>query len=61
MDMELSDGFIVHFIMSSLGPDFGPFKINYNAQKEKWTIQELIAYSVEEEECQRAEKQRLKD
>lgn len=50
MDMDVSEGFLVHFIMSSLGPDFGPFKINYNTQKEKWTIQELISHSVEEEE-----------
>ncbi|XP_052135534.1 uncharacterized protein LOC127754110 [Oryza glaberrima] len=42
MDMDVTEGFLVHFIMSSLGPDFGPFKINYNTQKEKWTIQELI-------------------
>jgi plasmid replication initiation protein len=34
MDMDVNEGFLVHFIMSSLGPDFGPFKINYNTQKE---------------------------
>uniref|UniRef100_A0A0D3EPS1 UBN2_2 domain-containing protein n=1 Tax=Oryza barthii TaxID=65489 RepID=A0A0D3EPS1_9ORYZ len=61
MDMEISDGFLVHLIMRSLGPNYDPFKINYNTQKEKWTIQELISHSVEEEERQRAEKQKIKD
>ncbi|XP_071687560.1 uncharacterized protein [Rutidosis leptorrhynchoides] len=35
MDMEISEGFLVHFIMTSLSSQFGPFKINYNTQKEK--------------------------
>ena len=35
MDMAISEGFLVHFIMTSLPAQFGPFKINYNTQKEK--------------------------
>nr|GEU84263.1 UBN2_2 domain-containing protein [Tanacetum cinerariifolium] len=35
IDMEISEGFLVHFIMTSLPMQFGPFKINYNTQKEK--------------------------
>ncbi|XP_028084661.1 uncharacterized protein LOC114285766 [Camellia sinensis] len=35
MDMEISEGFLVHFIMTSLHAQFGPFKINYNTQKDK--------------------------
>lgn len=31
MDMTISEGFLVHFIMTSLPSQFGPFKINYNA------------------------------
>ncbi|GJZ20337.1 putative RNA-directed DNA polymerase [Tanacetum coccineum] len=38
MDMEISEGFLVHFIMTSLPAQFGPFKINYNTQKEKWKM-----------------------
>jgi gag-polypeptide of LTR copia-type len=30
MDMTISEGFLVHFIMISLHAQFGPFKINYN-------------------------------
>ncbi|CAH9110895.1 unnamed protein product [Cuscuta europaea] len=50
MDMEISEGFLVHFIMTSLPTQFGPFKINYNTQKEKWQMSELIAMCVQEEE-----------
>ena len=35
MDMAISEGFLVHFIMTSLPSKFGPFKINYNTQKDK--------------------------
>uniref|UniRef100_A0A0D3GZ77 UBN2_2 domain-containing protein n=1 Tax=Oryza barthii TaxID=65489 RepID=A0A0D3GZ77_9ORYZ len=56
MDMKISDGFLVHIIMKSLGPNYDPFKTKYNTQKEEWTIQELILRSVEEEERQKAEK-----
>ncbi|GJV60786.1 zf-CCHC domain-containing protein [Tanacetum coccineum] len=50
MDMEISEGFLVHFIMTSLPAQFSPFKINYNTQKEKWKMSELIAMCVQEEE-----------
>ncbi|GAV62230.1 UBN2_2 domain-containing protein [Cephalotus follicularis] len=35
MEMTISKGFLVHFIMTSLPVQFGPFKINYNTKKEK--------------------------
>ncbi|KAK3023451.1 hypothetical protein RJ639_042663 [Escallonia herrerae] len=35
LDMEISEGFLVHFIMTSLPAQFGHFNINYNTQKEK--------------------------
>ena len=50
MEMEISDGFLVHFIMSSLPQEFSPFVINYNSIKIKWGIDELIAMCVQEEE-----------
>ncbi|GAV57386.1 UBN2_2 domain-containing protein, partial [Cephalotus follicularis] len=55
LDMEISEGFIVHFIMSSLLVQFGPFKINYNTQKEKWKMSELISMCVQEEERVKSE------
>ncbi|KAK3021905.1 hypothetical protein RJ639_047622 [Escallonia herrerae] len=50
LDMEISEGFLVYFIMTSLPAQFGPFKINYNTQKEKWKMSELISMCVQEEE-----------
>ncbi|XP_039811787.1 uncharacterized protein LOC120674715 [Panicum virgatum] len=56
MEMEIYDGFLVHFIMSSLPQEFSPFVINYNSMKIKWGIDELIAMCVQEEERLKAEK-----
>jgi hypothetical protein len=56
LDMAISDGFLVHFVMTSLPPQYSAFKISYNMQKETWNIAELISYCVEEEERQKAEK-----
>ncbi|KAL4554216.1 hypothetical protein LXL04_037399 [Taraxacum kok-saghyz] len=56
MDMEISEGFLVHFIMTSLPVQFGPFKINYNTQRKKWKMSELIAMCVQEEERLKVEK-----
>ncbi|KAL4591583.1 hypothetical protein LXL04_004552 [Taraxacum kok-saghyz] len=56
MDMEISEGFLVHFIMTYLPVQFGPFKINYNTQREKWKMSELIAMCVQEEEHLKVEK-----
>ncbi|KAL4569139.1 hypothetical protein LXL04_024770 [Taraxacum kok-saghyz] len=56
MDMEISEGFLVHFIMTSLPIQFGPFKINYNTQREKWKMSELIAMCVQQEERLKIEK-----
>ncbi|KAL4574517.1 hypothetical protein LXL04_021349 [Taraxacum kok-saghyz] len=56
MDLEISEGFLVHFIMTSLPVQFGPLKINYNTQREKWKMIELIAMCVQEEERLKVEK-----
>ncbi|KAG6525526.1 hypothetical protein ZIOFF_015488 [Zingiber officinale] len=55
MDMEISEGFLIHFIMTSLPSQFGSFKINYNTQKEKWKMSELISICDQEEEIVKAE------
>ncbi|KAK3035629.1 hypothetical protein RJ639_033157 [Escallonia herrerae] len=55
LDMEISEGFLVHFIMTSLPVQFGPFKINYNTQKEKWKMNELISMYIQEEERLKSE------
>ncbi|KAK1411311.1 hypothetical protein QVD17_37858 [Tagetes erecta] len=50
LEMSISEGFLVHFIMTSLPHQFDAFKINYNTQKDKWKMSELIAMCVQEEE-----------
>ena len=50
MDMTISKGFLIHFIMTSLPSQFGHFKIKYNTQKDKWKMSEPIAMCVQEEE-----------
>ena len=54
--MAISEGFLVHFIMTSLPSKFGPVKINYNTQKDKWKMSELITMCVQEEERLKVEK-----
>ncbi|GAV64162.1 UBN2_2 domain-containing protein, partial [Cephalotus follicularis] len=56
MKMAISEGFLVHFIMTFLPVQFGPFKINYNTQKEKWKMSELIAMCVQKEERLKVER-----
>ncbi|KAK3006929.1 hypothetical protein RJ639_015592 [Escallonia herrerae] len=54
-DMEISEGFLVHLIMTSLPTQFGLFKINYNTEKEKWKMSELISICVQKEERLKSE------
>ncbi|XP_044337873.1 uncharacterized protein [Triticum aestivum] len=48
--IEIFEGLLVDFIMNSLPVEYGPFRINYNTRKEKWTMSELIHMCVQEEE-----------
>jgi hypothetical protein len=59
LGMTISDGFLVHFIMTSLLPQYSPFKISYKTQKETWNIAELTIYCVEEEERQKMKRGRM--
>ena len=56
LKLELSEDILVHFVLISLPTQFNPFKISYNTQKEKWTLNELIAQCVQEEERLKQEK-----
>ena len=55
MKMEISDGFLVHFIMTSLPPEYNAFKIAYNTRNDNWSMSDLIAMCVQEEERIKAE------
>lgn len=56
MEMEISEGFLVHFIVSSFPPEFSLFIVNYNAMDLKWGIDEMMARCVQEKENLKAER-----
>ncbi|RVW88542.1 Retrovirus-related Pol polyprotein from transposon TNT 1-94 [Vitis vinifera] len=56
LKLELSEDILVHLVLISLPTQFSPFKTSYNTQKEKWTLNELIAQCVQEEERLKQEK-----
>ncbi|XP_028068292.1 putative disease resistance RPP13-like protein 3 [Camellia sinensis] len=42
LEIEISESFLVNFILNSLPVEYGAFQISYNTQKEKWSINELL-------------------
>ncbi|XP_073047247.1 uncharacterized protein [Primulina eburnea] len=50
LNLELSEDMLVHLVLISLPNQFSQFKISYNCQKEKWSLNEIISYCVQEEE-----------
>src|SRR3954464_4679819 len=59
LKLDLSKDLLVHLVLISLPPQYGQFKVNYNCQKEKWTLNELISYCAEEEERLKQEKHEI--
>lgn len=49
LEVEISETFLVHFILCTLPQQYGPFKISYNTHKDKWSINELKTMCVQEE------------
>ncbi|CAL9098515.1 unnamed protein product [Musa textilis] len=47
--MNVDESFLVQFILNSLPSQFGPFKIHYNTNKDKWDLNELTSMCVQEE------------
>ena len=58
LGLSLSDDVLVCLILISLPGQFAHFKVSYNCQKEKWSLNELIAQCVQEEEKLSKEKER---
>ena len=50
LEIEISESFLVNFILNSLPVEYGAFQISYNTQKKKWSINELLTMCVQEEE-----------
>ena len=42
LGIDMSESFLVHFILNTLPHQYGPFKISYNTHKDKWSINELM-------------------
>ncbi|KAF5482002.1 hypothetical protein F2P56_002604 [Juglans regia] len=49
LEIQISDSFLVHFILNSLPTEYEPFKIP-TTHKEKWSINEILTMCVQEEE-----------
>ena len=45
---ELSKNIQVHLVLISLPAQFSQFKVSYNTQKDKWTLNKLISHCVQE-------------
>ncbi|KAL9675131.1 hypothetical protein QQ045_003332 [Rhodiola kirilowii] len=50
LKLKLSENLLVHLVLISLPLEYSQFRISYNYQREKWTLNELISFCVEEEE-----------
>jgi hypothetical protein len=51
LKIDLSDDLVVlYLVLMSLSSKFIQFDMSYNYQKNKWTVNELISYLVQEEE-----------
>uniref|UniRef100_A0A803MAV9 Retrovirus-related Pol polyprotein from transposon TNT 1-94-like beta-barrel domain-containing protein n=1 Tax=Chenopodium quinoa TaxID=63459 RepID=A0A803MAV9_CHEQI len=49
LGIGIDKSFLVQFILNSLPSQFEPFKIHYNANSEKWNLNELSSKCVQEE------------
>ncbi|KAK8558786.1 hypothetical protein V6N12_042082 [Hibiscus sabdariffa] len=49
LEVEMHDSFLVHYILNTLPPQYGQFKISYNTHKDKWSIDELLTMCDQEE------------
>ena len=49
LKLWLSDDLLVHLVLISLPTQYSQFTVGYNTQKDKWTLNEFIFHSVQEE------------
>ncbi|RVX07629.1 hypothetical protein CK203_025170 [Vitis vinifera] len=52
LEVEMSNSFLVHYILNTLPQQYGPFKISYNTHKDKWSINELLTMCVQKEKTE---------
>ena len=52
LGFTVDDSFLVQFILNSLPQDvWGPFRLTYNIQSERWTVNQLTSKLIEESNC----------
>ncbi|XP_024009345.1 uncharacterized protein LOC112084445 [Eutrema salsugineum] len=56
LKIELPEEVLIHFVLNSLPPQFNQLKSSYNTRKEKWALNELISYCVNEEDRMKQER-----
>lgn len=56
LGVNIDDAFLVHLVLNSLPQQYSQLQCNYNTQKEKWSLNELISICVQEEERVKKEK-----
>ena len=50
LKLEMLEGIVVQLALNSLPVQYDTLKVSYNTQKEKWSLHELLAQCVQEEE-----------
>ncbi|XP_027338111.1 uncharacterized protein LOC113852052 [Abrus precatorius] len=50
LEVTIFDSFLVHYILCTLPHQYAPFKISYNTDTNKWSINELLTMCAQEEE-----------
>ncbi|XP_043725973.1 uncharacterized protein LOC122672578 [Telopea speciosissima] len=55
MEVEIPDEYLVHHILNSLPTEYGAFKVSYNTQQQKWTVDELMNMCFQEEQRLKSE------
>ena len=59
LKLDLSEELLVHLVLISLPVQYNQFKVSYNCQKETWSLNELIAHCVQEEERSKHDRLRV--
>ena len=49
LEVEMSESFLVHYILNTIPKQYEPFKISYNTHKDKWSINELMTICIQKE------------
>jgi len=50
LEVDMSESFLVRYIMNNIPPPYEPLEISYNTHKEKWSINELLTMCFQEVE-----------